>query len=132
MFVSHYPGILVSGHTPLVFFLLGNARTRKLTYAVDKFIDMKHFQSLASELIVCRIQINFGKDDPKVAGDFTASIASAHWLLTSKITFSKLNNDLPGLESLLKHEMRLWKLQQVTQHVKRYISGRQNHQMEDT
>jgi hypothetical protein len=49
----------------------------------------------------------------KEACDFTASIALAYRLLTSEMTFSELNKDLPGLESLLKLKRRLrilWKV----------------------
>jgi hypothetical protein len=46
--------------------------------------------------------------------DFTFSIASAYRLLTSKVTLSDINNDLPGLDLLLKHKQRLRKLWQET------------------
>jgi hypothetical protein len=42
-----------------------------------------------------------GEEGDKVIHNFTASIASVYRLSTSKITFSDLNKDLPGLESLL-------------------------------
>jgi hypothetical protein len=49
-----------------------------------------------------------------VACDFTASIASAYRLSTSKVTLSDINNDIPGLDRLLKHKQRLRKLWQET------------------
>jgi hypothetical protein len=65
---------------------------------------------LASELISPRIKINLGEEADKATSDFTASIALAYRLLTSKITLLDFNKDLPGLESLLKHKRRLRKL----------------------
>jgi hypothetical protein len=50
--------ILDSGHLPIVFHLLDHVRTRNLWDLVDKFTDWGQFQSLASELISPRIQIN--------------------------------------------------------------------------
>jgi hypothetical protein len=60
--------------------------------------DWERFQSLASEVISHRIEINSGIEANKAAHDFTASIASAHRLSTSKVTLSNINNDLPGLD----------------------------------
>jgi hypothetical protein len=50
----------------------------------------------------------------KAACAFTASIASAYRLSTSKITVSELNNDLSGLDRLLKYRKRMRKLWQET------------------
>jgi hypothetical protein len=55
------------------------------------------------------MQINSGEEVDKAASDFT----SAYNLLTSKVTLLYLNNDIPCLEHLLKHEKRLGKLWQV-------------------
>jgi hypothetical protein len=96
-------GILVSDHLPIVFHLLDHVRTRKFLDLVDKFTDWEWFESLASELVSPRIQINSGEEADKVVCDFTASIASAYRLSTSKITLSCLNKDLLGLKNLLKH-----------------------------
>jgi hypothetical protein len=52
---------------------------------VDKFTDLEQSQSLASELISSRIQINSEEEVDKVAHDFTLSIAMAYRLLTSKL-----------------------------------------------
>jgi hypothetical protein len=50
----------------------------------------------------------------KAACNFTASIASAYRLSSSKITLSDLNKEIPGMEYLLKHKRRFRKLWQVT------------------
>jgi hypothetical protein len=107
--------ILDSDRLPIVFHLLDHVRTGNISDLVDKFADWEQFQSLASQLISPRIQINLGEEADKVVCDFTPSIALAYRLSTSKITLLDLNNDLPGLESLLKHKWRLRKLWQVTQ-----------------
>jgi hypothetical protein len=56
--------------------------------------------------------IHSGVEAYKATRDFTASIASAYRLSTSKITLWDINNDLPGLDLLLKHKQRLRKLWQ--------------------
>jgi hypothetical protein len=61
-----------------------------------------------------RVQINLENEADKAACDFTVCIVSAYRLSTSKITFSDLNKDIPGVGSLLKHKRRLRKLWQVT------------------
>jgi hypothetical protein len=75
---------------------------------------LEQFQSLASEFISPTIKIKSGEEAVKVARDFTASIASAYKPSTSKITLSHLNNNLPGVDSLLKHKWRVRTLRQVT------------------
>jgi hypothetical protein len=59
---------------------------------------------VASELISSRIQINSEEESGKAARDFSASTAPAYGLSIRTIRLSRLNNDLPGLESLLKHK----------------------------
>jgi hypothetical protein len=49
--------------------------TSVLSEPVDKFTDWEQFQSLASELIAPRIQINSKEEADKEARDFTAFIA---------------------------------------------------------
>jgi hypothetical protein len=49
-----------------------------------------------------------------VVREFTASIALAYRLSTSKITISEVNTELPGLDRLLKQKQRLRKLWQET------------------
>jgi hypothetical protein len=82
--------------------MLDHVRTRKLSGPVDKFTDWEWFQSLASELISPRIQINSREKANKVACKFTTSTALAYRPSTIKITLSDTNKDLPGLKSLLK------------------------------
>jgi hypothetical protein len=60
------------------------------------------FQSLASDLISPRLEINTGVEADKAAHEFTASIVSAYRLLTSKVKISEVNTKLPGLDWLLK------------------------------
>jgi hypothetical protein len=85
-----------------------------LFYQVGKFKDWELFQSLASELISPRIQINSEDEADKAARDFTALRASAYRPSTSKIKLSDLNKNILGLESLLKYKRGLRKLWQVT------------------
>jgi hypothetical protein len=75
--------------------------------------DWDRFQSLASELLSPQVQINSGVEANKAARNYTASVASAYRLSTSKVTLSDIN-DLPGLDHLLKHKQRLRKLWQET------------------
>jgi hypothetical protein len=106
--------ILDSDHLPIVFNILDHDRTTKLSEPTEKFTDWERFQSLASDLISPRIEINSGVKADKAARDFSASIASAFRLSPSKITISELNNDSPGLECLLNYKKRLRKLWQGT------------------
>jgi hypothetical protein len=59
-------------------------------------------------------EISSGAEADKAASAFIASIASAYRLSTSKITLSELNNDLPGLDRLIKYTKRMRKLWQET------------------
>jgi hypothetical protein len=106
--------ILDSDHLPIVFHILDHVKIRNLSEPVEKFTDWGRFQSLASELISPRIEINSGVEADKAARGFTASIASAYRLSTSKVTLLDINNDIPGLGRLLKHKRRLRKLWQET------------------
>jgi hypothetical protein len=106
--------ILDSDHLPIVFHILDHVRTTKLSEPTEKFTNWERFQSLASDLISPRIEINSGVEADKAARDFTASIASVYRLSTSRITISELNNDLPGLDRLLNYKKRLRKLWQET------------------
>jgi hypothetical protein len=102
--------VLDSDHLPIVFHILDHVTIINLSDPVEKFTDWERFQSLASDLVSPRIQINSGAEADKAARDFTASIASAYRLATSKVTLSDMNSDLPGLDRLLKHKQRLRKL----------------------
>jgi hypothetical protein len=57
--------ILDSDHLPVIFHLLDHVRTRNLLDLVDKFTDWEQFQSLSSELILRRIQTNWGEEAVK-------------------------------------------------------------------
>jgi hypothetical protein len=118
--------ILDSVHLPIVFHILDHVKIRNLSEPFEKFTDWGRFQSLASELISPKIEIKSGLEADKAARNFTASIASAYRLSTSKVTLSDMNNDLPGLDRLLKHKQRLRKLWQKKtgiQRVKRKLIG---------
>jgi hypothetical protein len=106
--------ILDSDHLPIVFHILDHVKIRNLSEPIEKFTDWDRFQSLASELISPQIKIKSGVEADKAACDFKASVASAYGLSTSKVTLSDINNDLPGLDRLLKHKQRLRKLRQET------------------
>jgi hypothetical protein len=106
--------ILDSDHLPIVFHVLDHFRTKKTLGTTRKFTDYELFRSLASNLVSPRIQIKSEVDADKSMSDFTASTALAYRLSTSKITFSELNNDLPGLDQLLKYNKMLRKLWQET------------------
>jgi hypothetical protein len=72
--------ILDSYHLPIIFHLLEYVRTRNNLDLVDKFTDWEWFQSLISELISSRIQINSWEEANIAAHNFTASIASEYSL----------------------------------------------------
>jgi hypothetical protein len=90
---------LDSDHLPIFFCMLDHVRTTNLSDRVEKFTDWERFQNLSSNLISPRLQITSGAEADKAVRDFTAS---AYRLSTSKITLSDINNDLPGLDRLLK------------------------------
>jgi hypothetical protein len=94
--------ILDSDHLPIVFHILDHVKIKNLSEPSEKFTDCDRLQSLASELISPKAEINSGVKADKAARDFTASIASAYRLSTSKITLLDINNDLPGLDRFLK------------------------------
>jgi hypothetical protein len=80
---------------------MATLRTYRKIHTLDQF------QSLTSEMISPKVEINSGVEANKVMSNFTASIVSAYRLTTSKITLFDLNNDLPGLDRLLKYKRRL-------------------------
>jgi hypothetical protein len=106
--------ILDSDHLPIIFHILDHVKIRNLPDPIDKFTDWDRFQSLASELISPKIEIKSGVQADKSAREFSASIASAYRLSTSTITLLDLNNDLPGLDRLLRPKQRLRNLWQET------------------
>jgi hypothetical protein len=104
--------ILDSDHLPIKFHTLDHVKIRNLSEPIEKFTDWNQFQNLAWELISPRIEINSGLEDDKAAHDFTASIASAYGLATSKVTLSDINNEIRGLDRLLNHKRKLRKFWQ--------------------
>jgi hypothetical protein len=106
--------ILGSDHLPIIFHILDHVRTKNISAPLEEITDWEQFQSLTSNLTSPRIEINSGAEADKAARSFTASIASAYRLSTSKITLSELNSDPPGLDRLLKYKKRMRKLWQET------------------
>jgi hypothetical protein len=106
--------ILASDHLPIIFHIPDHVRTKTISTPLEKITDWELFQSLTSNLISPRIEINSGAEAHKAALALTASIASAYRLSTSKITLSELNNDLPGLDRLSKYKKKMRKLWQET------------------
>jgi hypothetical protein len=102
--------ILDSDHLSIIFHVLDHIRTQNTSAPLEKFTDWERFQSLASNLISPRIEINSGVEADVAARAFTASIASAYRLSPRKITLTDLNSDLPGLDRLLKYKKRITKL----------------------
>jgi hypothetical protein len=94
--------ILDSDHLPIMFHILDHVGTKQLSEPLEKFAIWERFQSLASNLISPRVQINSGVEADEAARAFSASIASAYRMSTSKITLSELNNDLPVLDRMLR------------------------------
>jgi hypothetical protein len=82
--------ILDSDHLQIIFHILDQVRTKTISAPFEKFTDWERFQSLDSNLISPRIEINSGAEANKAARAFTASIASACRLSASKITLSQL------------------------------------------
>jgi hypothetical protein len=63
--------ILDSDHLPILFHILDHVETRNPSEPVEKFTDWEGFQSLASDLIPPRLEINSGEEADKAAHDFT-------------------------------------------------------------
>jgi hypothetical protein len=80
--------ILDSDHLPIMFHIPDHVRTKYISKPLEKFTDWELFQSLASNLISHRVEINSGVEADKAACAFTATIASAYRLSTSKITLN--------------------------------------------
>jgi hypothetical protein len=93
---------LDSDHLPITFNILDHVKIRNLSEPIEKFTDWDRLQSLASELISPRIEINSRVEAVKAACDFTASIASAYRLATIKVTLSDINNDIAGPRSAIE------------------------------
>jgi hypothetical protein len=82
-----FSGILESDHLPVVFHILDHLKTKNFLEPVEKFRDWQRFQSLASDLILPRIEIN----QEKLAHHFASSTASAYRLSISKLMLSDIN-----------------------------------------
>jgi hypothetical protein len=67
-----------SDYLPIIFHILDHVRTKNVSAPFEKFTDWKRFQSLASNVISPRIEINSGAEAHRAARAFTASIASAY------------------------------------------------------
>jgi hypothetical protein len=80
--------------------------TTKVSDPIETFTDWERVQSLSSNFLSPRLEINSRVEADKAARAFTASSASAYRLTTSRITLWKLNNDLLGLHRLLKYKKR--------------------------
>jgi hypothetical protein len=74
--------ILDSDHLPILFHILAHVKIRNLSEPIEKFTDWDRFQSLASEMILPKVEINSKIEANKEGGDFTASTASAYRLST--------------------------------------------------
>jgi hypothetical protein len=68
--------IRVSGHLPIISHILDHVTTQNISAPLEKSTDWEQFQSLASNLISSRIEINSGVEADIAARAFTASIAS--------------------------------------------------------
>jgi hypothetical protein len=76
---------LDSDHWPIIFHILDHVRKKQTSTPLEKFTDWERLQSLASNLVWARVEINPGVGANKAARAFTASIASVYGLSTSKI-----------------------------------------------
>jgi hypothetical protein len=71
------PDILDSDHLPIAFYKLDHVKTKNFSEPAEKFTDWEGFQSLASDLISPRIEINSEEEADKAARDFKTYTASA-------------------------------------------------------
>jgi hypothetical protein len=105
--------ILDLDNLPIVFHIL-DVKIRNLSEPIEKFTDWDRFQSLISEFISPKIKINSGVEADKAAHNFITCIASVYRLSTRKITLLDMNNDLRGVDRLLKYMQRLREMWQET------------------
>jgi hypothetical protein len=84
--------ILDSGHLATTFHILDHVRTLNFSPPIEKFKDWERFENITSLLVLPRIEINSRAEADKAARAFTASIASAYRLSTSKMTLADLNS----------------------------------------
>jgi hypothetical protein len=96
--------IFVSDNILIILQILVHVRRKKFLELRKNWTDWKRFQSLTSNFISSRNEINSGVEADKAACDFTASVASTYRLSTTRVTLSDLNNDLPGIDRLLNYK----------------------------
>jgi hypothetical protein len=89
---------LHSDHLPIIFHIVDHVRIRNRLEPVDNFTDWEMFQSTVSDLVSPKMEINSREEADKAKRDFTAS--------ANKVILSDINNDLPGLDRLLKRKHR--------------------------
>jgi hypothetical protein len=82
--------ILEYDHLPMVLHILNLVTTNKLLEPLEKFTVWEGFQGLDSNLLSPRMEINSGLEAVKAVREFTASIASAYRLSTSKVKLDEL------------------------------------------
>jgi hypothetical protein len=70
-----FSDVLESDHLQIVFHIL-DVRTKKPSDPIEKFTNWERFQSLASDFVCPRIQINSGVEGGKAARDSAASVVS--------------------------------------------------------
>jgi hypothetical protein len=70
----------------MVFHILDQVKTNKNLSEVEKFTDSERLQSLASDFISPRIEINSEEGADKTACDFTKNIDDEHSGRTSIVT----------------------------------------------
>jgi hypothetical protein len=99
--------IVDSYHPKIVLHVLDHIRAMEVWNRAEKFTDSEWFQSLTSELISPRIQINCSEEAGIRQLTITQPVSPWHRLMTSKATLSSLNNYLPDLHRLLRHKQGL-------------------------
>jgi hypothetical protein len=102
--------ILNWDHLPILFHVLDHVKIRNFSEPIENYTDWEWFQSLASDLISPRLEINMGVEADEAAREFTASIAFWYRLSTSTVKISEVKPKLPGLDRLLRQKHRLLKL----------------------
>jgi hypothetical protein len=79
--------VLDSDHLRILFHIMDHVTTRNLSEPIEKFTEWERFQSLASDIVSPRAQINSEVEANKAACDFTASIAPGYRLASYKLHF---------------------------------------------
>jgi hypothetical protein len=99
--------VLDSDH--LMFHILDHVRTKQISEPLEKFTNWERFQSLASNLILPRVEINSGVEADKATRAF-AALLHPHTGCRRIRSLSDLNNDIPGLDRLLRYKKNMRKL----------------------